>query len=220
MGERLRNSTRDRDEQVAAKVAAIRAAIEETRATTYAETSNAFVKGWPGLLVHELGWPTDVIVLRRNLGDQIGSFLRLGFFSFSGHETAWMDWMPLAGLEGTASSMPNGVPGDQVDRIIAYLVDVEARTARLESTLDADFHPVTLESITTSRGVVELFDALDLQPSAAVADVIGVPLNTRAGGSVTELSSAEVKRRLGDYESALVGEGRHKELSHLRTLMQ
>lgn len=220
VGEWVRNDPTETQLRVAAKVEAIRQTVAEADVSIYAETSNAFIKGRPEQLVDQLAWPVDVVVLRRHLASQIESFLHLGFFSFSGQETAWMDWMPLAGLGGTASAMPNGVAGDQVDRIIAYLIDTEARSQQLRTMLpDVTFHDAQLESIATSAGVVDLFHRLDLHPSAAVVSVIGIPLNTRDDAKVERSRADEVGDRLAQYEEALIAEGRSKELSHLRTLM-
>ena len=146
----------------------------------YAETSHMFVKTFYDVVLDFFA-DVRVVHLRRDTVHVIRSFAELGYFSNA--STHWRHWMhdPHASEPLVAPAVEEG-EADSFDRIIAYLIDIEARAARLRERYPAT--PVVaarLEEISEPAGARRLVDQLGLEWTDAAAAVCARRKNRRAG---------------------------------------
>jgi hypothetical protein len=170
--------------------------------SVYCETNHLFV-----VTFHDVAVATfpriKVIFLRRSLPVVVKSFVELGYFSE--HDPGW------PGSHISPNAATAAIPAiasdaelDHVDRVIAHLLDIEARGARFR-----DAHPeilavdVRLEDLTMLSGAERFFAALGLTATGATAGVIANgPINHKIRKKAKRglaISVDECRRRIGRY---------------------
>jgi hypothetical protein len=148
------------------------------RGWSYVETSHMFVKTFYDVVL-DFFPDVKVVHLRRSLPHVIKSFAELGYLSPA--STHWRYWM-----HDPYSSEPLVPPAveaheaDDFDRIIAYLIDIEARAERLRVRYPATtVVKAQLEEITDPMGARRLVGDLQLEWDDAVAKRCSQRRNTR-----------------------------------------
>lgn len=137
---------------------------------TYVETSHMFVKTFYDVVL-DFFEDVQIVHLRRDTAEVIRSFVELGYLSPA--STHWRHWIhdPYEAKPLVAPAVEEA-DADSVDRIIAYLVDIEARAERLrEDYPETPVISVRLESLSDpdhARGLVEQL-GLDWTDTAAAA---------------------------------------------------
>ena len=139
----------------------------------YCETSQMFIKTFFDVVASEFSSKLEVIALRRYLPEVIKSFFDLGYFS---RDRPFYDrnW-GVSPFAVTSSAIPIAPLDqlDQIDLIIAYLVDIEARAQRFKDEYsDINVVDVRLEHLNTIGRVLNLFEALRLEPTSKTFDLL------------------------------------------------
>lgn len=151
--------------------------------SVYVETNHMFIKTFFDVIMGELaaaGIPVGVIILRRELARVVKSFVELGIYT--DRNTYWPDWMP--SVEACTRAIELPVPEaslTNIERIIAYLVDTEARAQRfLRDYPAANVFETRLELVGSETGeIVRLFSWAGLQVSDRTLALGGKPVNER-----------------------------------------
>lgn len=145
----------------------------------YAETSHMFVKTFYDVVL-DFFPDVRVVHLRRSTPAVIRSFAQLGYIDTV--STHWRHWM-----HDPYDSQPLVAPAvdeteaDAFDRIIAYLIDIEARAGLLRERYPGTaVIPARLETIGEPEGARALLEALDLEWTEAAAAVCARRENVRA----------------------------------------
>jgi hypothetical protein len=175
---------------------------EHATKSVYCETNHLFIVTFHDVAV--ASFPRmKIVYLRRALPRVVKSFVERGFFS--DESATWQKWHIVSGA-ATAAIRPIAAEEelDPVDRIIAHLIDIEARGARFRAA-----HPeipcvdVRIEELSKRDGVDRLFGALGLTPTSATAETVSrgavnvkEKSKRRVGASVSE---AECRRRIERY---------------------
>jgi len=143
------------------KCAAVRE-LMRGKSGIFVETNHMFIKTFYDVAVDEFR-DIDVIVLRRELARVVKSFIELCYFT--PRNPAWNKWMSIPG--GANSAVTPIAPFermDQYDRVIAYLVDIEARAIRFAAEHPhVRLHEVRLESLNHADGIRALFESLRIE---------------------------------------------------------
>ena len=139
----------------------------------YCETSQMFIKTYFDVVASAFSGKIEVIALRRYLPEVIKSFYDLGYFSRDRpfYKNNW----GVSPFAVTSSAIPIAPVDrlDQIDTIIAYLVDIESRAQRFKDQFPAiKVVDVRLEHLSTISHVVNLFEALRLEPTSATHDFL------------------------------------------------
>jgi hypothetical protein len=170
--------------------------------TVYSETNHLFIVTFHDVAV--ASFPRmKVVYLRRALPRVVKSFVERGFFS--DESATWQKWhiVPSAATAAVRPIAPEEEL-DPVDRIIAHLIDIEARGARFRAA-----HPeipcvdVRIEELSRREGVDRLFDAFGLTPTSATEQIVAkgaVNLKEKAKRRVgAQVSEDECRRRIERY---------------------
>lgn len=146
---------------------------------TYAETSHMFVKTFYDVVL-DFFPDVRVVHLRRRTAEVIRSFVQLGYFGTA--STHWRHWMhDPYDSQSLVPPVVDEAAADSFDRIIAYLIDVEARGARLrEQYPDVPVVTARLEEIGDPSGARALVEKLGLEWTDAAAAVCERRENVRA----------------------------------------
>jgi hypothetical protein len=167
----------------------------------YAETNHTFIKTFFDVVLEDFH-NVDVIILRRELALVLKSFIELGYFSVL--NPLGLDWMssPNAATAALRAIAPDATL-DQFDLCIAYLLDIEARAERFKVEYPSvRAHEVRLEQLNQTAYVADLFDRLDIIPTAATKELCGRITNERQPrkqniGNPSTLE--ECRQRLAEY---------------------
>ena len=161
------------------KVRAIRRTTEHLpESQIYAETNHMFVLSFHDVVMNHLR-PVDVILLRRHMLATVRSFIELGYFTPNCPFTRFWFTSPNSPSAAVRALAPDHQL-DQVDQIIGYLIDIEARAQRFIRN-----HPATrviemrLAHLNDLARVRTMFAALGLTPSRATEDVVGRIVNDK-----------------------------------------
>jgi hypothetical protein len=160
---------------------------EHATKPVYCETNHLFIVTFQDVAV--ASFPRmKVVYLRRALPSVVKSFFERGFFSDL--STTWQKWH--ISPNAVTAAIPAIAPDDQldaVDRIIAHLIDIEARGARFRGA-----HPevacvdARIEELSSPEGAARLFSSLGLTSTAATEAIV-------SGGAVNVKGKS--KRRIG-----------------------
>ena len=146
---------------------------------TYAETSHMFVKTFYDVVLDHFD-DVRIVHLRRDLPQVIKSFAELGYFTDA--STHWRHWMHDPFL--AQPLLPPAVDeaeADSFDKIIAYLVDIEARAAALRCRYpDVPTETVRIEELEDPDVARRLIDRLGLEWTTESAEVCARRANRRA----------------------------------------
>jgi hypothetical protein len=147
----------------------------------YCETSHMFIKTFHDVVVPAFPGMIDVILLRRHLPSVLKSFLELEYFS--PRNPISYQWMTSPNA-ATAAAVPLAQDSelDQVDIIIAYLVDIEARAERFQRQFPfVRIHETRVELLNEASVAKKLLDNLDLKPRYELSSLIAdLNTNTRS----------------------------------------
>ncbi|MCF7859623.1 MAG: hypothetical protein K9N07_09955 [Candidatus Cloacimonetes bacterium] len=150
----------------------------------YCETNHMFIKTFFDV-VSDYFKDIDVIILRRNLSSVLKSFLELGYFdnSFS-KSTKWSKWMCRSDSKTKAiEPLYDYDKMDQYDKIISYLIDIEARTQRyIKEYPNVKITQVRIEELNNYDNVINLFDSLNLKVSNKTKNIYQKKINSRMKG--------------------------------------
>ena len=175
---------------------------EHATKPVYCETNHLFIVTFQDVAV--ASFPRmKVVYLRRALPAVVKSFFERGFFS--DESTTWQKWH--ISPNAVTAAIPAIAPDDEldtIDRIIAHLIDIEARGARFRGA-----HPevacvdAKIGDLSSPEGADRLFSSLGLTPTSATgAFLAGGPVNVkekskrRVGASI---SVDECRRRIDRY---------------------
>ena len=127
----------------------------------YVETSHMFIKTYYDI-VTDFFKNIDVIVLRRELSSVLKSFVELGFFSRQLKQ--WSLWMHKPEFRNLYFDPPMKFEDmDDIDRIITYLLDIEARAVRYSMLYPKTrIHDIYLSEITSDDGISSLINTLGM----------------------------------------------------------
>jgi hypothetical protein len=167
----------------------------------YCETNHLFI-----ITFHDVAaanFPRmKVIFLRRALPLVVKSFIELGY---PDRNLKWRDWH--ISPSAATAAIPPLAPDDELDpfdRVIAHLIDVEARGERFRAS-----HPeiptfdVRIDELGAQEGVDRLFTGLGLSSTAETAQAIGTRgINTKAKWKSrlgVSVSVDECRRRIDRY---------------------
>ena len=162
------------------KIRAIRRIIDELpTGHIYAETNHMFILAFHDVVVNHLK-NVDVILLRRYLPAVVKSFVELDHFTPQCRLTRFWFTSPNSPSAVAPALAPDG-DLDQIDRIIGYLVDVEARARRFIAR-----HPNTrVVSVRLAElnhlKVRALFATLGLEEGPDMAKLVGGVVNSKPG---------------------------------------
>lgn len=160
------------------KITAIKTALENSPANHYVETSHVFIKTFWDIVMHEFSdnCHINIIVLRRYIPDVIFSMQRLNF------DKELPNWYYLSSDQRIAALKTNFIFNDELDRIIGYVLDVEAQVQLFQERFpDVNYIEVRLEDLQTVEGAKYLFRKLGIKniPSdSAIRSIVGTPRNT------------------------------------------
>ncbi len=134
------------------------------KARTYVETNHMFIKSFWDVAMSCFK-DAIVIILRRPLSDSLRSFFELGYFSDS--NPWWPFWMHFPSTEFCAvKAIGTFDELDQIDRIIAYLIDIEARSQNFVKKFKrSQLIETTLNRIITDDGISEVLQAVNVDSS-------------------------------------------------------
>ncbi len=172
------------------KAAACRALLNaQPGKSVYAETNHMFIKTFFDVAMNELAGadsPVGVVILRRELARVVKSFVELGIYTE--RNVYWPAWMP--SVEACTRAIDPPAPEASLtplERIIAYLIDVEARAQRfLRRYPEANVFETRLERIGSDPAEIRrLFTWAGLKVSAESLALIGKRVNDRTQRKTT-----------------------------------
>jgi hypothetical protein len=133
----------------------------------YIETNPNFISTFFDVVVERFvrrGWRVDIVVLHRHFGRTLKSLIERGYYSLNAATSAEL-LSPFA-ADRALQPLARADEMDEYDSLIAFMLDVYARGARLarqlESMPNVRFVPLRFESLLSLRGAKAAFRALDL----------------------------------------------------------
>lgn len=161
------------------KVRAVRRTARKLPAGhAYVETNHMFILSFHDVVMNHIR-PVEVILLRRFLDATVRSFIELGYFTPTCPFTRFWFTSPNSPSAAVRAPAPDHEL-DQVDQIIGYLIDVEARAQRfIRNHPDTPIVEIRLAQLNDLNRVHEMFRALGLSPSQATAEVVGSVVNDK-----------------------------------------
>jgi hypothetical protein len=170
----------------------------------YAETNHMFIKTFYDVVMECLAPSFDVrvVLLRRKLPSVLRSFVSLGLFTPTCEDTP--KWMPGTETYNAVFKPPHrDAPPDQIDRILGYLIDTEARAQQfIASYPSCPVVEANLEDVITEAGALSLFASLELEPTEATRSMVGAKVNAREARKAelgVSISLDECKTRIAGY---------------------
>jgi hypothetical protein len=162
-----------------AKVRAIRRMTKDWDARRiYAESNHMFIFSFYDVVMDHLEG-VSVILLRRWLPSGMRSFMELNHFTPEDPFAKW--WFPSPHSKSAAATpLAPYEELDQADRIIAYLIDVEARAQRFKTQFpETTVVETRLEELNDLGRVREMFAALDLRETPLTGQIVGRVVNDK-----------------------------------------
>lgn len=145
----------------------------------YAETTHRFIHGFDDAVPRHFRRRVTVVVLRRYLPSVVKSLHDLGDFAPGDAITAAWYAAPNA-PSAAVRALASDDDLDHIDRIIAYLIDVEARAQRFARRYpEVPIVEVRVESLDSRAGIREFFDALALEPTERTVERTATSRNRR-----------------------------------------
>lgn len=170
----------------------------------YAETNHMFIKTFYDVVMECLSPDFDVrvVLLRRELPSVLRSFVSLGLFTETCEDTP--KWMPGTQTYNAVFKPPvSDGPPDQIDRILGYLIDTEARAQKFIATYPAcPVIEANLEDVITEAGAFSLFAALELKATDATRAMVGAKVNAREARKAeigVSITLDECRARIASY---------------------
>ena len=161
------------------KVKAIRRMTKDWEARRiYAESNHMFIFSFYDVVMDHLE-EVSVILLRRWLPSGMRSFMELDHFT---PQDPWAQWWFPSPHSKSAAATPLAPYDelDQADRIIAYLVDVEARAQRFRKQYpDTPVIEVRLEELNDLGKARTMFSELKLGETPLTQQVVGRVVNDK-----------------------------------------
>jgi hypothetical protein len=144
----------------------------------YCETSHMFIKTFYDVIIEDFE-SVEVIILRRQLALVLKSFIELNYFTTNNE--IWPDWMSSPNAKTAAiRCIGQDEKLDQYDLCIAYLIDIEARSARFKREYPwIKTHDVRLEALNDYNQVARLFNDLVITPTKETNKITGRIVNVR-----------------------------------------
>ena len=145
---------------------------------SYIETNHMFIKTFYDVVMNELP-NVRVIRLQRELSLVLKSFVELNYFTQN--NKFWPYWMisPAAVTGAVECPMPYEKM-DQIDRTIAYLIDIQGRAERFKNEYpEALILDIKLEALNEPAEVKGLFDWLDLRATEGSLNFAEKRINSR-----------------------------------------
>jgi hypothetical protein len=161
------------------KSAAIRNILRDANAgTVYAETNHMFIKTFFDVVIEDFPH-LEVIILRRELALILKSFIEMCYFT--PRNKNWPKWMSRPdGATAASRCISDFDRLDHYDRVIAYLVDIEARAVRFRATYPAiKTHDVRIEALSSEAKVAKLFESLRIPPGPMTRTLSAERINQR-----------------------------------------
>jgi len=164
--------------------AVLKTALSMPANSIYAETSHMFIKTFFDVLCHDLENVT-VIHLRREMLATLKSFIQLNYFAEENNASS-DNWMTSPNAKTSAiSCLDRDTNLDQIDKCIAYFVDIEARAQRFKVTYQQiPIVETALEDLNTQEGVISLFDSCGLKFNQKTEEFVGKKINERTEKSM------------------------------------
>lgn len=138
-----------------------------------AETSHKFILSFSDVIMNHFRSSVDVVLLRRYLPKVIKSLMELNHFAPGNARS--LHWLASPNAKSAAvQALSSDEELDQIDKIIAYLVDIEARAQRFKKKYPATrVIEVRVEELNNWENVERLFLQLGIEPSEQTYSVIG-----------------------------------------------
>ena len=191
--------------------------------SVYADTSHMFVKTFADVIVGNFQ-NIEVLILRRDPSHVLRSFVRMGYFRFPPGQwpdwtNEWPDWMKVwpdwmsSPSAVTRAIEPIDIDSrmDHVDRCIAYLLDMEARTQRFQETYPwVKCHPMRVESLNDRAAVRGVFKQLRITFTDETDSLVGHATNQRPRAKAMQgldIDEAHCRQRIADYCQRAEGMG-------------
>lgn len=166
--------------------------INLPRDRIYCETNHMFIKTFHDVILSEFN-NVKVLILRRKLSRVLKSFVELGYFSDKNPYA--LNWMTSPNAE-TAAIKPvdDSEKLDQIDRCIAYLIDIEARTVRFQKDYpQVDCYAVRLEDLNNVEYVREMFNRIGVNPTTKTTELVGEAVNSKNHKKKAVANSVDVE---------------------------
>jgi len=163
------------------KVAAIRRTLRTLPVDgVYAETNHMFIMSFYDVVMNHFGG-VNVVLLRRWLPAAVKSFIELDHFTPQCPFTKYWYASPNARSSAGLAPAPDRSL-DQEERIIGYLIDIEARAQRFIAKYpDTRVVPIRLEELNDLDRVRALFAALDVRETPRTRETVGRVVNAKLG---------------------------------------
>lgn len=144
----------------------------------YAESNHMFIFSFYDVVMDHLEG-VSVILLRRWLPSGMRSFMELNHFTAEDPFAKW--WFPSPHSKSAAATpLAPYEELDQADRIIAYLIDVEARAQRFKARYpDTPVIEARLEELNDVDKVRAMFRALSLRETPLTTQIVGRVVNDK-----------------------------------------
>jgi hypothetical protein len=144
----------------------------------YVESNHMFIKTFFDVCVDAFGDQLAVVFLRRRLAESLKSFCELEYFGRNAESAKWM-----CRSDAVTRAIEPIAPFEEMDlyeRIISYLVDIEARGQRFKSTYPKiQVLEYRVEELNDRATVIDMFDRLGFAGTAGLDSLIGKPINRR-----------------------------------------
>lgn len=176
----------------------------------YAETNHMFIKVFHDVVLDSFPRAT-VVILRRDMAATLKSLVNLGYFS--NRSWHWRLWMQARTSHTAVVNPPRPFEElDAVDRAIAYLADIEGRTAQFKTDYpDTPIIEARLEEISQPAGAEKLLRSLDLRVNSEALRGTNARINTRADLKhcpEKQITLEQCKERIHAYVSQIGGADR------------
>lgn len=149
--------------------------VKDSKHHIYAETNNMYIKTFFDVTAH---LNPKVIILKRPIKQILKSFMELDFFGEKNNN--WKDWLTPANAITAAKSVKNFNSLSQINKCIAHLLDIEARTERFKIQYpNIETYEVSLNDLNSNNKVAKLFNKLDITPTKKTTNIIGNKINER-----------------------------------------
>ncbi len=181
------------------KVKAIRQAIKEMPAGhTYIETNHMFILTFYDVIMNHFQ-NVNVVLLRRYLPWVVKSFLDLNMFVPEDSKTKYWTSSPNS-PSAAVRALAADDQMDQVDRCIAYVIDIEARAQRFKRQFpQATVIEKRLLELNEREHVEDLFEQLKLKTTPETWNVVGEVVNDKTEDKQTDFSEEFCRDRILQY---------------------